>query len=167
MGAVVPRGPLGYAPFPIVRGPERPPIVVTIWYGTEKKDWLEEARSRFAATNPTYGGRPIQIQLKATGDQDFHTIGTDTTAPYTTMLNTAGWPNGDAQLQVLVTDVAGSSRLSPVRSVTFDNTAPTVSLGSLAAAVSGTVTLTATASTGTTEVLSEQEWSQQVAQARR
>lgn len=63
-------GPLGYAPFPIVSGPARPPIVVTIWYGTEKQDWLEEARARFAATNPTYAGRPIQIELKGLGSRE-------------------------------------------------------------------------------------------------
>ena len=63
-------GPLGYAPFPLVRGPDRPPIVVTLWYGTEKKEWLEEARGRFAATSPTCGGRPIQVQLKGLGSRE-------------------------------------------------------------------------------------------------
>jgi ABC-type Fe3+ transport system substrate-binding protein len=63
-------GPLGYAPFRLVRGPERPPIVVTIWYGTEKKEWLEAAQTRFAATNPSYAGRPIQIQLRGMGSRE-------------------------------------------------------------------------------------------------
>jgi hypothetical protein len=56
-------GPIGYTPFPVVAGPARPPIAVTIWYSSEKKDWLEAAAARFAATSPTYAGRPIQIQF--------------------------------------------------------------------------------------------------------
>jgi hypothetical protein len=63
-------GPLGYAPFRVVSGPERPPIVVTLWYGTEKREWLEQARTRFEAIGPTLGGRPIQIQLKGLGSRE-------------------------------------------------------------------------------------------------
>jgi hypothetical protein len=63
-------GPLGYAPFPVVRGPERPPIVVTIWYGTEKQGWLEEAKARFDATGPTSGGRPIEVRLVGKGSRE-------------------------------------------------------------------------------------------------
>jgi hypothetical protein len=63
-------GPLGYAPFPVVAAPARPPIVVTIWYSSEKKEWLEEAKQRFAATNPVLGGRPIQVLLKDLGSQE-------------------------------------------------------------------------------------------------
>src|SRR5690349_2749544 len=57
-------GPLGYAPFPLVRAPDRPPITVTIWYSTEKKEWLEAAKQQFEATNPTSNGRKIQVILK-------------------------------------------------------------------------------------------------------
>jgi Bacterial extracellular solute-binding protein len=63
-------GPLGYAPFPLVPAPARPPIAVTIWYSTEKREWLEAARQQFEATNPTYDGRPIQIQLKGLGSPE-------------------------------------------------------------------------------------------------
>jgi hypothetical protein len=63
-------GPLGYAPFRLIAGPDRPPILVTIWYGTEKKEWLEEAKQRFDATNPTLNGRPIQVQLKGLGSRE-------------------------------------------------------------------------------------------------
>ena len=31
-------GPLGYAPFPLIPARARPPIVVTIWYSTEKRE---------------------------------------------------------------------------------------------------------------------------------
>lgn len=60
-------GPLGYAPFPLVRAPARLPITVTIWYSTEKREWLEAAKQQFDATNPTYNGRPIHVQLKGFG----------------------------------------------------------------------------------------------------
>jgi hypothetical protein len=63
-------GPLGYAPFPLVPARARPPIVVTIWYSTEKREWLEAARQRFEATSPTYSGRPIQLQLKGLGSPE-------------------------------------------------------------------------------------------------
>jgi len=60
-------GPLGYAPFPLVRAPARLPITVTIWYSTEKRAWLEAAKQQFESTNPTTSGRPIQVQLKGLG----------------------------------------------------------------------------------------------------
>ncbi len=63
-------GPLGYAPFPLTTGPARPPITVTVWYGTEKRAWLEEAAAQFQAGAPTYQGRPIQIQLLGLGSRE-------------------------------------------------------------------------------------------------
>lgn len=63
-------GPVGYAPFPLPIGPAQDPVVVTIWYGTEKKLWLEDAAQRFAATNPRIGNRPIQIVLRGVGSRD-------------------------------------------------------------------------------------------------
>jgi extracellular solute-binding protein len=63
-------GPLGYAPFPLIPAPARPPITVTIWYSTEKKEWLEAAKTKFEETNPTLGGRTIQIQLKGLGSPE-------------------------------------------------------------------------------------------------
>ncbi len=63
-------GPVGYAPFPLPIGPAQEPVVVTIWYGTEKKLWLEDAAQRFAATNPRVGNRPIQIVLRGIGSRE-------------------------------------------------------------------------------------------------
>jgi hypothetical protein len=63
-------GPLGYAPFPLVRAPARPPITITIWYSTEKREWLEAAKQQFDATNPTSNGRPIQVVLKGLGSPE-------------------------------------------------------------------------------------------------
>ena len=63
-------GPLGYAPFPLIPAPARPPISVTIWYSTEKREWLEAAKQKFEETDPTLGGRPIQVQLKGLGSPE-------------------------------------------------------------------------------------------------
>jgi hypothetical protein len=61
---------VGYAPLPLRIGPAAQPIVVTVWYGTEKEAWLKEAVTRFAATAPSYDGRPIQIELKGLGSRE-------------------------------------------------------------------------------------------------
>jgi hypothetical protein len=63
-------GPLGYAPFPLVRAPARPPVIVTLWYSTEKREWLEAAKLQFEATNPISNGRPIQVVLKGLGSPE-------------------------------------------------------------------------------------------------
>jgi len=63
-------GPVGNAPFPLPIGPAQDPVVVTIWYGTGKRQWFEDAAQRFAATNPRVGNRPIQIVLRGIGSRD-------------------------------------------------------------------------------------------------
>lgn len=63
-------GPLGYAPLRLPIGPAREPVVVTIWYGTEKKDWLEAAVRQFAATSPAVSGRPVEIVLRGLGSRE-------------------------------------------------------------------------------------------------
>jgi len=63
-------GPLGYAPFPLVAARARPPVVLTIWYGSEKKEWFEAASQRFLAGAPAVNGRPIQIQLRSMGSRE-------------------------------------------------------------------------------------------------
>ncbi|MFP4435786.1 MAG: substrate-binding domain-containing protein [Chloroflexaceae bacterium] len=63
-------GPLGTAPFPLPIGPAASPVVVSIAYGTEKEEWLQDAAARFVATNPTLRGRPIQIELEGIGSRE-------------------------------------------------------------------------------------------------
>ncbi len=63
-------GPVGYAPFPLPIGPAQDPVVVTIWYGTEKQSWFEDAAQRFEATNPRVGNRPIRIVLRGIGSRE-------------------------------------------------------------------------------------------------
>lgn len=53
------------APLSIIPTPQRPPIVVTLGYSSEQSKWLTTAAQQFAATNPTLGGRPIQIALRS------------------------------------------------------------------------------------------------------
>jgi hypothetical protein len=63
-------GPLGYAPFPLVKASVRPPVVLTIWYGSEKKEWLTAAKQRFEAAQPVVNGRIVQVQLKSLGSRE-------------------------------------------------------------------------------------------------
>jgi ABC-type Fe3+ transport system substrate-binding protein len=62
--------PLGYAPFPLPIGPAQEPVVVTIWYGTEKHAWLEESARRFNEGGPRVDGRPIQLALRGMGSRE-------------------------------------------------------------------------------------------------
>lgn len=63
-------GPIGYAPFPPPFAAVPQPVVVTVWYSTEKEAWLVEASRRFAAANPRIGNRPVQLQLKGLGSRE-------------------------------------------------------------------------------------------------
>ena len=62
--------PIGNGLVNVPIGPAGTPVVVTIWYGTEKRDWLEASVQRFAATNPIVNGHPITIQLKGAGSAE-------------------------------------------------------------------------------------------------
>jgi hypothetical protein len=62
--------PLSNAPFPLQLGPEREPVEVRIAYGTEKREWLEEATRRFHANGPTIRGHPIKITLEGVGSRE-------------------------------------------------------------------------------------------------
>lgn len=63
-------GPLGYAPIDLGFGAKAEPVEVVIWYGTEKRAWLEEAARRFEAAGATSGGRPIRITLVGLGSRE-------------------------------------------------------------------------------------------------
>ncbi|MGH3105160.1 MAG: Ig-like domain-containing protein, partial [Gaiellaceae bacterium] len=99
------------------------------------------------ATDSPAGGTIASVEFQASaGGGSFATIGTDTTAPYTTSWNTTSVPDGPAALLVIVTDVAGNPpTTSAVRNITVDNDAPTVSLN-VPGAGGGTITLTASGS---------------------
>ncbi|MCG8349313.1 MAG: substrate-binding domain-containing protein [Chloroflexales bacterium] len=70
-GVTVLIGPIGNASFPLPRlGPAGEPVIVSIAYGTEKREWFEEAKRRFEATSPRVGGRPIEVQLQGVGSRE-------------------------------------------------------------------------------------------------
>lgn len=62
--------PLGYAPFQLFKGPAGEPVTVTVWYGTEKQEWLEEAARQFLASGPSFEGHPINVQLRGLGSRE-------------------------------------------------------------------------------------------------
>jgi hypothetical protein len=57
------------APFNVIPAPARPPIVVSLVYSSEQREWLTAAAQQFAATQPTLRGRPIQLTLQDRGSQ--------------------------------------------------------------------------------------------------
>ena len=105
-------GPLGYAPFPLVRAPARPPITITLWYSTEKREWLEAAKQQFDAAGLTTNGRPIQVVLKGLGSPEIaqrvaeQNWGTDTPP-------TAVSPASDMWLSMFSVPVAASGAEAP------------------------------------------------------
>lgn len=68
--AFLPLGPLGYAPFAAPIGPAGQPVELVVWYGTEKRDWFEEAARRFEAGGASVNGRPIKVVLQGMGSRE-------------------------------------------------------------------------------------------------
>ena len=79
-------------------------------------------------------------------------IGTDTTAPYTTSWDSTSGPDGTATIVVVVTDMAGNSTTSPVRTITVDNRSPVPTLDDPGQYLRGVVTLTASSDPDTVSV---------------
>jgi ABC-type Fe3+ transport system substrate-binding protein len=63
---------LAYAPLRELLLPKPQPIVLSVLYSTEKEAWLNEVIEDFYATNPTVGGRPIQIELSKSGSREIY-----------------------------------------------------------------------------------------------
>jgi len=88
----------------------------------------------------------IRFQLAPTGTTAWSDGCTTTTSPASCTLMTNAFADGVYDLRVLATDGAGNATASAtIAGRRIDNTGPTVNLASPAAYVSGTVTLTATA----------------------
>lgn len=62
--------PLGNGIANVPIGPVRPPIQLTIWYSTEKQDWLKSAVDQFTQSNPSVNGQPIQVTLVGMGSNE-------------------------------------------------------------------------------------------------
>ena len=114
-----------------------------------------------AMTAPANGARVSgTVNLTATASDDVGVVGVqflvdggllgveDTSSPYSLSVDTTGAANGNYTVTARARDAAGNTTTSAPITVTVDNTAPTVALTGPAngATVSGTVTLTATAS---------------------
>ncbi|TML19511.1 MAG: hypothetical protein E6G32_12085 [Actinobacteria bacterium] len=79
-------------------------------------------------------------------------INTDTTAPYTTSWDSTSGPDGTATIVVVVTDMAGNSTTSPVRTITVDNRSLVPTLDDPGQYLRGVVTLTASSDPDTVSV---------------
>src|SRR5207253_3075084 len=91
----------------------------------------------------------VLFQASPAGSGTWLDVGSATSTPFTTDFDTAARGDGLYDLRVVATDNAGNTGISAERTnVRVDNTAPSVSLASPGANVSGIVTLDATADDG-------------------
>ncbi|MHB1244732.1 MAG: Ig-like domain-containing protein, partial [Gaiellaceae bacterium] len=108
---------------------------------------------------PASGVAAVRFEIKPAGAGAFTVFGTQTVpvlgSTYQQSLSTGSYGDGPADLQVVVTDVAGNEVTSATRTINLDNLAPTVTLNDPGAAVSGTPTLTAAVAADTAQVLFE------------
>jgi chitinase len=104
---------------------------------------VDIAASAADATSPI-----ASVQFRVRGSA----IGTDTTAPYSLSWNSTTGADGSATIEIVVTDMAGNSATSPVRTVTVDNGAPTPALADPGQNLSGSVVLSASSDPDTVEV---------------
>jgi ABC-type Fe3+ transport system substrate-binding protein len=56
-------------PLNVIPAPARPPIVVSLLYSSEQREWITAAAQQFVAGKPTLRGRPIQLVLQDRGSQ--------------------------------------------------------------------------------------------------
>ena len=96
------------------------------------------------------------FERRPAGGGAWTTIGTDTTAPYSVSWDTTPLGDGDYDLHVVTTDVAGNSFTSATRTVSVDNHAPTVSITAPGAYVNGAAAdpFTVTATSPDTDIAS-------------
>ncbi|MDQ3066537.1 MAG: Ig-like domain-containing protein, partial [Actinomycetota bacterium] len=111
------------------------------------------------ATPPASGVSAVRFEIKPSGSGSFSVYGTQTTpvvgSTYQQSLASASYPDGPADLRVVITDVAGNETTSAVRTVSLDNVAPAITLNDPGAAISGTINLGVTTDADTTQVVFE------------
>ncbi len=83
---------------------------------------------------------------------DGASLTTDTTAPYSLTWNSTSHADGPVTIRVVVTDMAGNSTTSAVRTITVDNGAPAPTLADPGQYLHGGVGLTATSDSDTAQV---------------
>ena len=105
---------------------------------------------------PASGVSAVRFEIKPTGAGAFTVFGTQTTptvgSTYSQSLATGALADGPADLQVVVTDVAGNETTSATHTINIDNLSPVVTLDDPGAAVGSSVGLTASSSPDTTNV---------------
>ena len=105
---------------------------------------------------PASGVSAVRFEIKPSGAGAFTVFGTQTAptvgSTYSESLATGALADGPADLQVVVTDVAGNETTSATHTINIDNLAPTVTLDDPGATVGSSVGLTATSSPDTTDV---------------
>jgi len=105
---------------------------------------------------PASGVSAVRFEVKPSGAGSFTVFGTQTApvfgSTYQQSLATGSFTDGPADLQVVVTDVAGNETTSAARTISIDNVAPTVTLDNPGAAVGASVNLSASSSADTTNV---------------
>ncbi len=108
---------------------------------------------------PASGVSAVRFEVKPSGAGVFTVFGTQTSPiaglTYRQSLATGSLADGPAELQVVVTDVAGNETTSATLTVNVDNVAPTVTLNDPGATVSGTIGLGATTAADTAVVVFE------------
>jgi hypothetical protein len=98
------------------------------------------------ATDAETGIASVTFAWAPTGTTTWTTICADTTSPYGCAFATGSLAEQDIDFLVTATDKAGYAATDLVEGITIDNTAPSVSLNSIASPLSGVVTIGATAS---------------------
>ena len=105
---------------------------------------------------PASGVSAVRFEIKPAGAGAFTVFGTQTAptagSTYSQSLATGALADGPADLQVVVTDIAGNETTSATHTINIDNVAPAVTLDDPGAVVGATVGLTASSSPDTTDV---------------
>jgi ABC-type Fe3+ transport system substrate-binding protein len=64
--------PIAYAPVRELILPQPKPIVLTVYYSTEKADWLNNILDDFYDAGFTVAGRPIELQMRKMGSREMY-----------------------------------------------------------------------------------------------
>jgi ABC-type Fe3+ transport system substrate-binding protein len=63
---------IAYAPIRELILPPPEPVVLSVYYSTEKAGWLENILDDFYNTGPTVDGRPIELQMEKMGSREMY-----------------------------------------------------------------------------------------------
>ena len=101
------------------------------------------------------GVKFVRFEYAPAGTGSWSAVGSVASAPYTISWDATSVATGDYDLRAVIDDNAGNERITVPFSVHVNSTPPSVTLNNPGAAVSGTVTLTATTSASASKVVFE------------